>query len=81
MLPEFDPVFPRSFKYFLYTVSVVSVILFPDQLTEVNLQKIDKFMQERTPSFFMQPEETMLDGIEADVSMMIKLLEKPFAFT
>ena len=56
-------------------------MLFVVQLTDVNLQKMDKFVNERTPSFFMQPEEMLLDGIEADVVVvMMKQLEVPFGF-
>ena len=56
-------------------------MLFVVQLTDVNLQKMDKFVNERTPSFFMQPEEMLLDGIEADVVVvMMKQMEVPFGF-
>ena len=50
-------------------------------MTDVILQKMDRFVNDRVPTFFMQPEEMLLDGIQADVDMvMVKQLEVPFGF-
>ena len=45
------------------------------------LTKLDKHVDENTPTFFMQPDERLLDGVEAEVQqVMIQQLQKPFFF-
>ncbi|KAK7105729.1 uncharacterized protein [Littorina saxatilis] len=62
--------------YFLTDKRVTAI------LTEVNVQKIDRFVQNRSPSFFMMDEEQLLEGVQGDVnSVMIRQLELPFGFT
>ncbi|XP_076460132.1 uncharacterized protein LOC143293109 [Babylonia areolata] len=51
------------------------------QLKKLSLQKMDKFLPENGPLFFMQGQSQLLDGIEADMnSQMIQPLQQPFSF-
>nr|KAG5700754.1 hypothetical protein BaRGS_034957 [Batillaria attramentaria] len=46
---------------------------------DVILYKMDKFVEERTPSFFVMPEEQLNEGIEEDTVRMTRQLQVPFS--
>ncbi|KAL8567618.1 hypothetical protein ACOMHN_054431 [Nucella lapillus] len=51
------------------------------RLKDVNLAKMDKFVEDHSAFVNLQPEDTLLDGIQADIrQVMISQLQKPFIF-
>lgn len=52
---------------------------FTAKLSRVSLHKLDQVVEERGPAFFMQPPETLLDGVEVEVTeVMVTQLQQPF---